>query len=199
MKKLIVAASLVAVTTAVAGPYQGSAQNAKKNDASQAFDRAVQDCKGQNLPWNQNSVKYVAVKCERTRVLYRTQPVVKELDIFVPAETEYMKISAKTDKYDVKGMEVPTYELGQKNAAGEQRCSQITEVKETFKTGYMTISCDDIADYASLEEVCTGDLAEAKYNEAKANKDAKVVFEEVTDSWESCGSVKSGAAQQQQK
>lgn len=202
MRKLIVAASLIAVSTAVAGPYQGSAQNAKKNDAAIAFDRAVQDCQGQNLPWNQNSVAYVQVKCERTRVLYRTEAVDKKLAVSVPANVESMKISARTDKYSVKGLDVPAFDMDfEKTYEGAQRCAKITEVEETFKTGYMTLSCDDIAKYASLEEVCSdldadGPVAK-KYAEAKKNQDSKVLSEKVTDSWESCGSVVPSAAQQQ--
>lgn len=201
MRKIIVAASLIAVSTAVAGPYQGSAQNAKKNDASIAFDRAVQDCQGKNLPWNQNSVAYVQVKCERERVLYRTEAVDKKLGISVPANMESMKISARTDKYTVKGLEVAQFDMDfEKTYEGAQRCAKITEVKETFKTGYMQLSCDDIAKYASLEEVCSDLEADSpvakKYEQAKKNQDSKVLFEEVTDSWESCGSVIPSAAQQ---
>jgi hypothetical protein len=202
MRKLIVAASLIAVSTAVAGPYQGSAQNAKKNDAAIAFDRAVQDCQGHNLPWNQNSVAYVQVKCERERVLYRAEAVDKKLAVSIPADMESMKISARTDKYSVKGLEIGQKDIDfEATYEGAQRCAKISEIKETFKTGYMTLSCDDIAQYASLEEVCSDKDAESavakKYEEAKKNQDSKVLFEEVTDSWESCGSVVQDAAQQQ--
>ena len=175
MRKLILAASIVAVGSAFAGPYQGSAQNAKKKDAAIAFDRAVQDCQGQNLPWNQNSVAYVQVKCERTRILYRTEAINKKLFVSVPANVESLKVSARTDKYSVKGLEVPAFDIDfEKIYEGGQRCAKITEVEETFNSGYITLSCADIAKYESLEEVCSDADAEGvvakKYAEARKTK-----------------------------
>lgn len=200
MKNIVVFTAALAVSSSAMAnyAYQGSGQNAGKNSAAIAFDRAVEDCKGANLPWNQNSVAYVQVKCERTRTLFETKPVSKTLYIDVPAETESLKVSAKTDKYSVQGLDLAEYEINKFETTGLQRCSEITEIKEEFKTGYMTVSCSEIVNYASLEDVCSDakedSLVSKKYAEAKKLNDTSVLKRTVVDSWESCGYA--GSAQQ---